>query len=302
MLELYITFFFFILFYIYRKYFNKNYTEGEWLIIDEDLKFKNLLEWDISNRSFIKIANFKNYTKYFLGKDLYHKLGDKEAILMNFKEKKSILDVYNKNMENIYHIIDPDSLIFSPIENENYYILNSNEEYIFFLRSDKKTSEYRLLKYKDITKFDFEIKIQNQLIHAVDENDLYDEFKNRCIELRDSMQNRGFFLVDIKRSEEYISFPSNIIANKLVVFLEKGDIVILVCTNKSKTTNMNNHIIEINSLYNNIEWSPDNEENISHLVLDNCDDSGKFTFYERTTNISNGSNILNFDILIFKKK
>ena len=221
---------------------------------------------------------------------------------MNFKEKNSILDVYNKNMENIYHIIDPDCLIFSPIENENYYTLDSNEEYIFFLRSDNKSSEYRLLKYNDISNLDFEIKIENQLIQAVDENELYDEFTNRCIELRDSMQNRGFFLVDIKRSEEYISFPSNIIANKLVVFLEKGDIVILVCTNKKKTSNMSNHVIEINSVYNNMEWSPNNEENISHLVLDNCDDSGKFIFYERTTNISNSSNILNFDILIFKKK
>ena len=301
MLEIYITFFIFVLFYIYKKYFDKNYSEGEWLIIDEDLKFKNLLEWDISNKSFIKIANFRNYSKYFLGKDLYHKLGDKEAILMNFKEKNSILDVYNKNMENVYHIIDPDCLIFSTLENENYYTLDTQEEYIFFLRSDNKKTEYRLLKYKDISELDFGVKIENQLIHSVNEDELYEEFMERCIELRDSMQQRGYFLVDIKRSEEYISFPSNIIANKLVVFLEKGDIVILVCTNKSKTSNMLNHNIEINSMYNNIEWTPDNNGNISHLVLDNCDNSGKFSFYERTTNISNGSNILNFDILIFKK-
>ena len=67
MLEIYITFFIFIfiLFHIYNKYFKKNYSEGEWLVVDEDLKFKNLLEWDISNRSFVKIANFKKLYQIF---------------------------------------------------------------------------------------------------------------------------------------------------------------------------------------------------------------------------------------------
>ena len=65
---------------------------------------------------------------------------------------------------------------------------------------------------------------------------------------------------------------------------------------------MKNHVIEVNSKNNNFDWKPSGEGEISHLLLDNCDDCDNFTFYERTTNVTNTSKILNFGVMLFKKK
>lgn len=302
MFEIYISLIIFCIFLkiIHKKYFDKNYKEGEWLTVDKDLKSKYFLNWDISNNSCVRIANFRKFRKYFFGKDLYHKLKENSGILMGFKSNNITLDVYDKDMKNLYHIIDPDAIIFSTIKDENHYYLEKDKKYIFFLRSEKKELNYRLLKYKDIRNLDFNIKIENQLIFSVNEDDLYEDFVKRCTELRNSMEKQNFILSEILKSEEYVSFPSNNIANKLTVNSKMGDIMIVVCTNKKETSGMKNHTIEINSKYNNINWEPENKDNISHFILDNSDHEGEIKFFERTTNISKGSNILNFHILIFK--
>lgn len=301
MFELYISLIIFCisLKLIYNKYFRKNYKEGEWLLVNKDLESKYFLNWDVSKNSCIRIANFSKFKKYFFGKDLYQKLKPDSGILMTFNQKNLILDVYDENMINIYHLIDPDFLIFSTIKKDNHYELESNKKYIFFVRSKEKDFKYKLQKYKNISKIDFNIKINNQVIHTVNEEELYEEFAKMCIEIRDSMSKKNFSLVDIVKSEEYVSYPSNNIANKLSINSNSGDVLILVCTNKGKTSCMKNHVIEINSSNNSFEWKPDNDENICHLMLENFDVSGEVTFYERTTNISNGSNILNFNVMVF---
>ena len=77
--------------------------------------------------------------------------------------------------------------------------------------------------------------------------------------------------------------------------------LILVTTNKRLTSDMKNHSIEINSQNNNFVWEPKSQSNIAHMLLDNCDQDDTFYFYERTTNIKNSSNILPFQVLIFRK-
>lgn len=285
---------------VYNKYYRKNYKEGEWLTIDKDLKSRHFLDWDVSENSCVKIANFRKFKEYFFGKDLYHKLKENMGILMAFKDTNLVLDVYDSNMKNIHHIIDPEAVIFSTTKDKNHYQLEKDKKYIFFLRSKNKDLKYRLLKYKDIRKLDFGIKIENSLVFSVNEDDLYEEFARKCVEIRDSMEKENYTLVDILKSEEYVSFPSNSIANKLTLKAKRGDIMIIVCTNKMITSGMKNHTIEINSDETNLDWTPDNKENISHLILDNSDYEGEIRIFERTTNISNGSNILHFNLLVFR--
>lgn len=291
----------FCIIFIYRKYFRGNYVEGEWLTVDEDIKFEKLQNWDISNKSNIRIANFNSYRKYFFGKNLFHKLKRNSGILMNFQEKFCTLDVYSEDLKNIYHITDPECVIFSTLENKDHYYLDHREKYIFFLRINDARKKYKLIKYNDIRKLNLEIPQKNQLTIAVNEENLRKELEKRCMDLINSMEKRNYFLVEIMRSEEYVSFPSNTISNKLSIKSREEDVIILVCVNKTKTSQMLNHTIEVNSLHNNINWSPENEENISHLILDNSDFTGEFSFYERTLNISNTSNILNFEVMIFRR-
>ena len=57
MFEYYITSIILIvsLYIVYKKYFDKDYSSGEWLEVNKDINIKYHLEWDISANSNIKI-------------------------------------------------------------------------------------------------------------------------------------------------------------------------------------------------------------------------------------------------------
>ena len=307
MFKFYITLVFFVvcLYLIYHKYFNKNYHLGEWLEIGKDININYKLEWDISNNSSVKIANFSTWKKYLFGGDFFNKIKEKEAVIMDFygsQESHCILDVCDENMRSVYHIINPEFLIFSNQSNENHYYLETNKKYIFFVRDNHlgKQSKTILRKYKNIDLIKNKSKENKIQTCCINEEELHKEFLVKCEGLMDAMKKRYYILSNIARSEEYMSFPSNIISNKLQVESEVGDVLILVCTNKSKTAGMINHTIEINSKNNNLNWFPEDDETISHLLLNNCDQDDVFSFFERTTNVSNGSKILPFHVMVFK--
>ena len=115
------------------------------------------------------------------------------------------------------------------------------------------------------------------------------------------MQKRGYYLAEILQSQEYVSYPSNIIAHKLSVESELGDVVFLVCTNKEKTNSIKGHTIEVNSKNNSFNWKPENNDIITHLLIDNSDMDDEFTFYERTLNVHKNSKLLSFGVMVFKK-
>jgi hypothetical protein len=308
MFEYYVTSIILIitLYVVYKKYFDKDYTSGEWLEVNKDINLKFHLEWDISANSNIKIANFSGWKKYFFGKDFFTSLKGDEIIVMDFKNDEDsdcILDVYDQKMRSIYHIVDPEFLVFSSSGHKNHYRLDNNNKYIFFLRNNflDKGVKTILRKYNSIEKIKKKVKKEEGFLCSVDEENMGQEYVEKSSEVVDAMKNRGYILINMVSSEQYLSFPSNNIGNKLSLEVELGDVLILLCTNKEKTCGMINHTIEINSENNNLNWYPDDDENVSHLLLDNCDQEDIFTFYERTTNISKDSNILPFHVMVFKR-
>ena len=285
---------------IYRKFFKIEYETGEWLTIDKDIKIDYNINWDVSEKSVVKVLNFKRWRKYFFGGDLFNTFSDKEGLLLKFKDD-CILDVCDDKMNNIYHIFNPTNIIFSN-NSKNHYKLNSKKRYVFFLRTDIEKNENNISKkYYDIAKFNFKVSRENNQICYIDEDELFTDFFKESEKIRNAMLKRGYNLYNVARSEEYLSFPNNSISNKLEVESELGDVLILVTTNKTLTSDMKNHNIEINSQNNNFVWEPESQSNIAHLLLDNCDQDDTFYFYERTTNIKNSSNILPFQVLVFRK-
>ena len=297
-----IIFFIVCLYLVYNKYFNKKYRTGEWLEINKDINIKYNLDWDVSSNSSVKIASFNKWKRFFKGDDFYTSLKRDECFVMGFRKSGDsycILDVCDKEMNSIHHIVDPGVVIFS---SSKYYKLEPGKEYIFFLRDNhlgRKTHTI-LRKYKKLEDVEVKGESRNDQTCCIDEDNLEEHFYQKCEDIREAMKKRGYHLCDIVQSEEYLSFPNNSISNKLEVQSELGDVIILVCTNKSKTSGMKNHTIEINSGNNNLNWYPEDDEIVSHLLLDNCDQDDVFRFYERTTNVSNGSNILPFRVMIFK--
>jgi hypothetical protein len=308
MFEYYIIFIIFsvTLYIIYNKYFNQKFREGEWLEINKDINIQQKLDWDISSNSNIRVANFSGWRKYFFGEDLFVSIKEKEALIMDFKNDEDsdcILDVYDDKMKNIYHIIDPEFIVFSNSNNDKHYYLQPKKKYIFFLRNNFLDDQVKtiLRKYYDIEKVKKKGRKGEEYICSVDEDNMNQEYVEKSSQVIDAMKKRGYHLTNIVKSEQYLSFPSNNIGNKLSLNVELGEVLILLCTNKEKTCGMINHTIEINSQNNNLNWYPDDDENVSHLLLNNCDQDDIFTFYERTTNISNDSNILPFHVMVFKR-
>ena len=306
MFEYYISsvLFIIILYYIYHKYFIKKYIEGEWLEINKDISIGNKLNWDISSNSKVKIVNFSSWKKYFLGQELYIQLKEKESLFMKFindEDSDCILDVCDQKMKSIHRIIDPGKIIFSCVGREDHYLLEKNKKYIFFLRNNFLDKEVKtiLRKYRNIDKLNKSVKRIETQFNCVDEKNIEPEYISKSYEIVEAMKKRGYRLVSIEKSDQYLSYPSNTISNKISLEVELGNVLILLCSNKEKTCGMINHFIEINSTNNNLNWYPDDDENISHLLLNNCDQFDKFTFYERMTNISNGSNIIPFCVLTF---
>ena len=119
---------------IYRKFFKPEYESGEWLTIDKDIKIDYNINWDVSEKSVVKVLNFKKWRKYFFGGDLFNTFSEKEGLLLKFKDD-CILDVCDDKMNNIFHIINPQYIIFSNYS-ENHYKLNHKKRYVFFLRTN----------------------------------------------------------------------------------------------------------------------------------------------------------------------
>jgi hypothetical protein len=292
MFEIYITLVIFsvVIILIYTKFF------------DKDIKIEYKINWDVTKNSVVKVLNFSRWKKYFFGQNLFVELKNKEGIYLSIKED-CILDVCDNMMNNIYHIIDPKEIIFSlDTENKTHYNLERSKKYIFFLRTNiEKNINIETLKYGNINKSVKKVVKKSNQICCIDEDTLFQDFYKKCEDLREAMLKRGYDLVNIGKSEEYLSFPNNSISNKLELKVELGDVIILVTTNKKLTSEMKNHLIEINSENNSFDWEPTSDENIVFLLLDNCDKDDTFCFYERTTNIKNGSNILPFQVLVFNK-
>ena len=303
MFEIYILLIIFVatIVIIYKKFYQSKYTSGEWLTVNRDIKLENDIDWDITDKSVIRIVNFKKWTQFFFGSDLYTQLKKEEGIVMKFDDD-CVLDVCDENMDSIHHIVDPKLIMFAYEDDPRIYKINPESKYIFFLRTDvNKNLNSKIYKFKDMK----EAKITGfgtkcQLCY-LDEDELFKDFYKECEKIRDALSIRGYQLVNVTKSDEYLSFPNNSISNKVEIESELGDVLILVTTNKSVTSEMKNHKIEVNSENNSFYWQPDGDTNISHLLLDNCDQDDTFCFYERTTNIKNGSNILPFQVLTFRK-
>ena len=198
MFKFYLTLVFSIilLYLIYNKYFNNNYRIGEWLEINRDINIKYQLEWDISNNSSVKIANFSTWKKYFFGNDFYNTIKNNEAIVMDFfptQDSNCILDVCDQEMKPIYHIIDPDFLIFSNQNNKNHYNLEPKKKYIFFLRDNHLGNQSKtiLRKYKDITKITKKPNNKNILTCCIDEEELHKEFVTKLLESKGVLTVHG---------------------------------------------------------------------------------------------------------------
>ncbi len=304
MLEIYIlsVIFTIIIFVMYKKFKSSGYTKGEWLTINKDIKMETDINWDITDKSVVRVLNFKSWRKVFFGGDLFQNFEDKEGIIFKFKNN-CILDVYNQNMENVYHIVNPNLIIFSNEFDPRIYRINPKDKYIFFARTSDEDQNFssEIYRVKDMQKVNIKgRKCSNNQMCYVDEDNLFNSFYKRCEDIRDAMYKRGYDLVSVEKSEEYLSFPNNTISNKVELETELGDVLILVTTNKSITTEMKNHGIEINSGNNSFVWKPEGDDTIVHMLLDNCDQDDVFKFYERTTNIKNSSNILPFQVLVFK--
>jgi len=303
MFEIYILLIIFVatIIVIYKKFYKDEYIEGEWLTINKDIKIENSIDWDITDKSVIRVINFKKWTQFFFGSDLYIKLENKEGIVLKFEED-CILDVCDNMMNNIHHIVDPKLAIFSSEIDPRVYSLDPSKKYIFFLRTDvEKNLNSRIYKVKNMEKAKITGFSNKCQLCYLDEDDLFKEFYGECEKIRNAMYKRNYNLVKVEKSNEYLSFPNNSISNKVEIESELGDVLILVTTNKSITSEMKHHKIEVNSKSNSFTWSPAGESTISHLLLDNCDQEDTFYFYERTTNIKNGSNILPFQVLVFRK-
>lgn len=303
MFEIYILLVIFVatLTVIYKKFYKPVYTKGEWLTINKDIKIENDIEWDITDKSIIRVVNFKKWSRYFFGSDLFIKINKTEGIVLKFTED-CILDVCDDMMNSIHHIVDPKLAIFSNETDPRIYRLEENKKYIFFLRSDSdKNLDAQIYKFSDMKKAKISGYGKRCQLCYLDEDELFKEFYRECERIRDAMAKRGYQLANVTKSNEYLSFPNNSISNKLEIESEIGDVLILVTTNKRTTSDMLNHKIEVNSSNNSFIWKPSNDSNISHMLLDNCDQDDTFYFYERTTNIKNGSNILPFQVLTFRK-
>jgi hypothetical protein len=290
---------------IYNKFYGYKKLKGNWIKIDRNIKILNNLEWDVSANSDIYIPNFNYLKNYIFSHELTQKLKENESFLMSFFRKDnsySSLDVYDKNYNLVHNIVDPDAVLFSTLDNENHYKLEKDKEYYFFLRFNHSGEKmrYQLYKLKGKDYLPDFIQIENTQTNAVDEEELYDLFVETCDLIRESMDERGYYLTDIKKSEEYISYPSSNVSNKLEVFCEVDDIMILVCTNKNKNFDMKFHSIEINSQNNNLNWFPEDNNHISHLILNNEDIDDNYTFYERTNKVSHNSKLIPFRVLVFR--
>jgi len=308
MFEIYITliFFFTTLYFIYKRYFYGDIIKGEWLEINRDISIKNGFNWDISGNSNIKILNFSNWRRYFFGATLFQKLGGEEGFVMNFGRTYGChytLDVYDEEMIPIHSIIDPDSLIFSPTGNPGHYPLDPDRGYIFFLRTCHTGMDTtpEVHRHRRIKEFRGISSIRDWKLSVTDESELEEYFQEKAISIKSAMIKRGYYLAEIHSSEEYLSFPSSVICHRTGVPTTLGDVIILLCTNKWKTMGMANHSVEVNSANKNLNWKPDDNGIISHLLIDNSDGDDMIQFYERTTNVSNKSNILPFQVMVFRR-
>ena len=46
---------------IYKKFYQSNHSTGEWLTINKDIKIENDIDWDITDKSVVRILNFKKW-------------------------------------------------------------------------------------------------------------------------------------------------------------------------------------------------------------------------------------------------
>ena len=210
MLEIYITFLILVLIitFIYKKFFQRDYNEGEWLVINKDIQIKNNLDWDISHNSQIKVANFHHWKSRFFGRDLFVKMKEKEGILARFdypKQESWILDVLDRRMNSVHHLVNPREVLFTSVKKINGYFLEPKKKYIFFLRDSTEKNYSKIYKIHNVT--GLKITEQKSLpLCVLDERELSSHLFKRLEDVKSAMDKRKYYLADVVTSEEYLFY------------------------------------------------------------------------------------------------
>lgn len=243
------------------------------------------------------------FTSFLKNDDII--LKEHESILILFSPKNIktedfwYLDVYH-DKEIIYTFFKPLRLQFSTSDIQNTHSLNTNTKYTIFLRSniDIESTSYKYLHHKDMEIFEQNSKIF--VPNYYNDIDLKNNFINYCYQIIKEMKTKNWYLKSFIDSKSYNSIPGNIFSNKINTILKQNQNCILVCSNKKKSLDINQHI-EIHTSLNNFSWSPDNDSYISHLIIENEIDNNKIQIIERCGDSVSNSNLLPFRLIVFEK-
>lgn len=276
-------------------------SEGKWITINDDESLKNL-RYDITDNSIIQYPSFSKFNIFNYSSPGITLYKDQE-IYMSFKNLANThynLTVYDKDLRQIYDFNCPISLLFSTKENNKLY-LKPDQLYYIFLRSNI-TENYinnSLVKYYGERKNKIKLNYQYYPKIYINEEEINKLLINRSQKIIQEMKNKNYQLKKILHAEEYYSFPNTDYAYKNNFDCEKDDKIIIICTNKCKNVQLNNHLIEINSQVQSLNWFPEGNDYFSHIILDNSESDNNFSIYERLYGVNKKSKILPFMVLIF---
>jgi hypothetical protein len=298
---LYIIFLTIIFYTLYNLYEDVNMSEGKWITIGENDSLKNL-KYDITDNSIIQFPSFSRFNIFDYSSPGITLYKDQE-IYMSFKNLFNShynLTVYDKDLNQIYDFNCPISLLFST-KKENKLYLNPDQLYYIFLRSNitENYIDNSLVKFYKERKNKIKLSYNYSPKIYIDEGEINKLLFSRGKKIIQEMKDKNYQLKKIIYAEEYYSFPNTDYAYKNNFSCKKGDKIILICTNKCKNVQLNNHLIEINSQIQSLNWFPSGEDFLSHIILDNSEDDNNFSIYERLYGVNKKSKILPFSVLIF---
>tara|TARA_R110002110_G_scaffold219374_1_gene433428 strand:- start:831 stop:1667 length:837 start_codon:yes stop_codon:yes gene_type:complete len=276
-------------------------VEGKWITIGDEESLRDL-KYDITDNSIIQYPSFSKFNIFNYSSPGITLYKDQE-IYMSFKNLINShynLTVYDKELKQIYDFNCPISLLFSTKE-ENKLYLKPDQFYYIFLRSNI-TENYinnSLVKFYKERKNKIKLSYNYYPKIYIDEEDINKLLISRSQKIIQEMKEKNYQLKRILHAEEYYSFPNTDYAYKNRFVCDKGDKIILICTNKRKNVQLNNHLIEINSQIQSLNWFPEGNDFFSHIILDNSESDNDFYIYERLYGVNKKSKILPFMVLIF---
>ena len=299
---LYIIFLTIIFYVLYDLYVSIDKAEGKWINVSDQESLKNL-KYDISDNSIIQYPSFSKFNIFNYSSPGITLYKDQE-IYMSFKNLANShynLTVYDKDLKQIYDFNCPVSLLFST-KKENKLFLQPDQLYYIFLRSNV-TENYinnSLVKFYKNRKTKIKLSYDYYPKIYIDEKEINKQLIERSQKIICEMKNKNYQLKKILHAEEYFSFPNTDYAYKNNFVCQKGDKIIIICTNKNKNVQLNNHLIEINSQVQSLNWFPQGNDYFSYIVLDNSECDNNFNIYERLYGVNKKSNILPFLVMIFE--